>query len=110
MVSRYAVIEGGQCVNVILWDGDPKSWTPPAGITLAPFNPAIHSITVPIDVQNAVTLLDRARQALTTNATYLALASPSTAQSTAQVKALTRQVDGLIRLLAVNDTSTITDS
>jgi hypothetical protein len=44
-------------------------------------------------------LLARANTALTNNATYIALASPSTAQNTAQVKALTRQTDALIRFL-----------
>ena len=44
-------------------------------------------------------LLGKAQQALTINATYLALASPSTAQSAAQIKALTREVNALIRLL-----------
>jgi len=37
--------------------------------------------------------------ALTANQTYLALASPSTAQNTAQVKRLTRECSALIRLL-----------
>lgn len=47
---------------------------------------------------NAESLRQKAGQALTTNAAHLALASPSTAQNTAQVKALTRQVNALIRL------------
>lgn len=59
---------------------------------------------------NAQTLLQRAAQALTNNATYLARQSPTSAQNTAQIQALTRQVNALIRLLAVDDTSTITDS
>jgi hypothetical protein len=37
--------------------------------------------------------------ALTANATYLALASPSNAQNIAQVQRLTRECNGLIRLL-----------
>lgn len=45
-------------------------------------------------------LLSKAATALGTNATFLAIASPTTAQVTAQVKALTRQVDALIRLAA----------
>lgn len=70
--------------------------------------------TVTYDVSaeqvNDETIRAQALAALTTNRTYIALASPSTAQNTAQIKALTRQVDGIIRLLVVNDTSAITDS
>lgn len=47
---------------------------------------------------NAQTLRDKATAALAGNATYLALATPSNAQVAAQVKALTRQVNALIRL------------
>lgn len=47
---------------------------------------------------NERTLHNRARNALATNATYLALASPTNAQTAAQVRALTRQVTALIRL------------
>ena len=47
---------------------------------------------------NEKTLLDKIGTALTNNATYLAIASPSAAQNTAQVKALTRQVNALMRL------------
>lgn len=47
---------------------------------------------------NADTLRSKAQAALAANTAYLALASPSTAQNTAQLKALTRQVQALIRL------------
>jgi uncharacterized protein involved in exopolysaccharide biosynthesis len=50
-------------------------------------------------VANLATLRTRVQTALTTNATYLALASPSTAQNTAQIQALTKECNGLIRLL-----------
>lgn len=50
-------------------------------------------------VANAATIRDRATQALSTNADFLALASPNNAQNAAQVKALTRQVNGLVRLV-----------
>lgn len=58
---------------------------------------------------NAATLRSRASTALTNNAAYLALASPTQAQAVAQVAALTRQVDGLIRL-ALDKLDSITDS
>lgn len=59
------------------------------------------SDTVQVDITaevNADTLRSRSTAALVTNATYLAIASPTVAQNTAQVKALTKQIDALIRL------------
>lgn len=49
-------------------------------------------------VANAATIRQQASAALTTNKTFLAIASPTTAQTLAQVKALTRQNQALIRL------------
>jgi hypothetical protein len=46
---------------------------------------------------NRQTLTEQARQAMAANRTFLALASPSQAQSLAQIRALTRQVQALIR-------------
>lgn len=48
---------------------------------------------------NGDTLRSQAAQALAANRTYVALASPTNAQVAAQVKALTRQNNGIIRLL-----------
>ena len=50
------------------------------------------------------TLVTAAQTALANNHTFLALPSPTAAQSVAQVQALTRQIDALIRL-AVGDLS-----
>ena len=47
---------------------------------------------------NEATIRDKATTALGTNATFLGLTSPTNAQNAAQIKALTRQVNGLIRL------------
>ena len=47
---------------------------------------------------NRQTIEDAARKALASNRTYLGLSSPTNAQNAAQLKALTRQVNGLIRL------------
>lgn len=56
---------------------------------------------------NEKALLDKIGTALSNNATYLALASPTAAQNTAQIRALTRQVNALLRLVGrqLNDTS-----
>ena len=47
---------------------------------------------------NGQTLRQQATQALAANRTYIGLTSPTAAQTTAQVKALSRQMNGLIRL------------
>ena len=51
---------------------------------------------------NKDSIVSKMQTAQTNNATYLAIASPTSAQNTAQVKALTRQVNALIKL-AIND-------
>ena len=48
---------------------------------------------------NEETLRARINGALTANKTYVALANPTAAQSTAQVKALTQQMNALLRLV-----------
>ena len=49
-------------------------------------------------IANMSDLLAKAAAAQTNNATFLALASPTNAQTLAQVKALTRQCNALIKL------------
>ena len=48
----------------------------------------------------AAALLVKASNAIAANVTYLAIASPSNAQVAAQVRALTRQTNALMRLVA----------
>ncbi|HET7741056.1 MAG TPA: hypothetical protein VFL67_10445 [Mycobacterium sp.] len=48
---------------------------------------------------NRATIEAQAATALSTNATFLAIASPTAAQVATQTKALTRQSNGVIRLL-----------
>lgn len=48
---------------------------------------------------NRSTLTDRATTALTTNVAFLGLASPTNAQTLAQVQTLTKECSALIRLL-----------
>lgn len=71
-----------------------------------PVDPAQATITQTGDSGTQATLISQANTALTNNATYLALQSPTTAQALAQVRALTQQVDGLIRLAVGNFSGT----
>lgn len=48
---------------------------------------------------NLATLQNKAQTALNNNATYLGIASPTNAQAVAQIGALTRQMDAVIRIL-----------
>jgi hypothetical protein len=79
--------------------------------TTKPNNNAVSSVTVAADpiLTNKITITQRAQTALTNNQNYLAIVSPTQAQAVAQVGALTRQVDGLIRFL-LSQFDTITDS
>ena len=93
---------------------------------LMPESPRVHGVAVMSDIGrrrwwpiataaqavldgNAATLRSRAQTALTTNATFLAIASPTAAQVATQTKALTRQVDALIRL-AINALDSVSDA
>ena len=58
---------------------------------------------------NKRTVEDRARAALTANATFRALQSPTNAQVLAQVRRLTAECSGLIRLM-LNELDTIDDT
>lgn len=55
--------------------------------------------TVPVEQTNRDTLQSRAQAALAANLTYLNLASPSTAQNTAQLQRVTKECNAVIRLL-----------
>lgn len=57
------------------------------------------SVEIPASEFNRRTIAQAARDALAANRTFLALAAPTNAQNAAQIKALTRQVNGLIRLV-----------
>ena len=72
-----------------------------------PTDPTQATITMDAGQQNQANIRQNAQTALTNNATYLGIANPTTAQAVAQVRALTQQMDGVIRLL-VGDFSATT--
>jgi len=98
MVTKWCVIEGGFVTNVVLWDGNTATWTPPAGSTVVPYDPALPVKPLDITVQNLATIQQRAQTALAANATYQAITNPTTAQAVAQVALLTKECNGLIKL------------
>lgn len=65
-------------------------------------NPANAQLNSNTNTANLATILQQAATALTNNTTYLGIASPTNAQVVAQVAALTRQMDGVIRVLVQN--------
>lgn len=58
-------------------------------------------VAAPVDVRvaNETTLTGKARAAITANDAFLAIASPTNAQTLAQVRTLTRETTAVIRLL-----------
>jgi hypothetical protein len=57
------------------------------------------NVEIPPENANADLLQQRARAALAANTTYLAIGTPTNAQVAAQVRRLTQECTGLIRLL-----------
>lgn len=60
---------------------------------------AANAQTAQVAATNETTIGQQVDAALAANATYLSIASPTTAQAVAQVRKLTQQMDGVIRLL-----------
>jgi hypothetical protein len=65
-----------------------------------------HELILTVAEANETTLRQRAQNALTANATYLARTAPTTAQKDAQIAQLTRECSALIRLLLNQTDST----
>lgn len=78
-----------------------ETWGPGGIDPAKPNGNRVESVPVADDpsLGNRDAIEQAARQALATNRTYVALASPSAAQTAAEVKALARQNNGVIRLL-----------
>ncbi len=66
-------------------------------------------VEIPQLTVNERSIRDKAKQALAINTTFLALATPTNAQNAAQLKALTRQVNALIRL-TLNSLDDVSDT
>jgi hypothetical protein len=105
-VQSYVIVSTDQSDLTIhggplAWDGV-QPYNPGAGMQLMLTDAAIqasYSFPPPDPtVTNQQTLLQKAGNALANNATYLGLGTPTNAQVVAQVAALTRQVNALIRL------------
>jgi GrpB-like predicted nucleotidyltransferase (UPF0157 family) len=82
--------------TVTEWDAERNPTTRPY---TAPENTeADRRVQGQAEVTNELSIRDKLRLALAANADYLALTTPTAAQTTVQVKSLTRQVTALIRL------------
>lgn len=58
-----------------------------------------YDVTRDVRGENRDAILAKIRQAMAANATYIGLATPSAAQTTAQVQRLSREVNGILKLL-----------
>jgi hypothetical protein len=110
-MPQYAFVRNGQVIRVAEWD---EVMPVPADITAVQlngelvqpgdsYNGSVFAANPPVSATaaaNHATLVGRARDALAENATFLAIGSPTNAQALAQIQALTRQVNAVIRLLA----------
>lgn len=101
-IVRKAVVENGFTVDVILYDtANPVQ--PQAGQTFVDEAVAPSRRPDSGEVVAQRDLHGKARLALTGNTTFLGVANPSNAQNAAQLKALTRQVNAMIRLVVAGD-------
>lgn len=80
--------------TLVRTDGDFQVWA-----TRSPNGGTVERrVIAGTDSDRAQQLQARMAQAIAANSTYIALAAPSTAQNTAQIKALTQQLQAILRL------------
>lgn len=99
---RYAAIKPQLPCVVLEYGGTIVTIAEPTTLAVVDAAAAQLQAQADADAQTAAnqqTIQQAARTALTNNQAFLGLASPTNAQAVAQVTALTRQVDGLIRLV-----------
>ncbi len=89
-ITRALISDDGQTIT---WDVQRDSVSIGTSTELSPTHPSITRLA------NETAMRQAASTALAANRDYLALAPATTAQALAQVKALTRQTNGLMRLL-----------
>jgi hypothetical protein len=77
-------------------------WQVEADVDLATLTAAVNAAPddqTPVRDANEADIKAKALQALTTNASFLAITNPTNAQTVTQVQRLTRECSGLIRLI-----------
>lgn len=110
-MSLFALLDGSNVIqSLVEWDGtsqpaqfgalvpasiDP-ALSPQPGDTYAG---GVLTHGVPLVEQHKLQVVTSAQQALIANDAFLALSAPTNAQVLAQVQRLTRQCDGIIRVL-----------
>lgn len=106
---RYALVRAdGYVVTVTDYPGDPDTMPVPPGVTQVVAVPEgapaesggsyVGGVFTGRPPSNAEVIGQRLDAAIDANKTFLAIAQPTNAQAVAQVQALTRQVQGLLRL------------
>lgn len=107
--ARYAIVTiDGVVQTVIEHDGDPAAITAPPGASAVPVTVSDRAESGgtysggtfrPRPMRNEDVIGQRLDAALDANRTFLALASPTLAQNAAQIRALTQQINGLLRVV-----------
>ena len=91
----------------IVWENTTAGWPEVSGSRRelrTEWKPGSEGLTLQQANATASTLEQRARTAIANNRTFLELAAPTNADVVARVKALTRQMNGLIKLTVARDT------
>lgn len=107
--ARYAIVTiDGTVQTVIEQQGDPALIIVPPGASAVPVAEGDRAESggtysggtfSPRPLRNEEVIGQRLDSALDANRTFLALASPTLAQNAAQIRALTQQINGLLRIV-----------
>lgn len=120
-MTLFELLDGSDVIQrLVLWDGASQ---PSQFGTLVPaqIDPALGAVEgdtfsggilirgVPLVQQHRQTIVANAQLALASNDTFLALATPTQTQTLTQVQRLTRQCNGIVRVL-LDQFDTATDT